>query len=251
MWHQPPDGDDPCMATNPRRWRHLTVWLHVMTSVGWMSLALVLLALLALAATTSDHDTAAGATSMAHYLDNVLLAPLANASATTGLMLSVGTAWGLTHHRWVLTKFVITLVQLNVGIFVLSGALDSTASAVRLDDGPVPVPLILGSGAMAGAIAFQAWLSVAKPGHKTRWARARGTGQPIKLPTAPPWVFTGTVLTTATDIAVGTAVGSPTPALSVLMLIVAVLVRQRALRGTRRPRPLTAANDRRPTRSVS
>ena len=30
------------MSDDPRRWRQLTVWLHVLTSVGWMSLALVL-----------------------------------------------------------------------------------------------------------------------------------------------------------------------------------------------------------------
>jgi hypothetical protein len=49
-----------------------------------MTLALVLLALLSLAATTTDPTTESGATAMAHYLDVVLLAPLGNASAATG-----------------------------------------------------------------------------------------------------------------------------------------------------------------------
>lgn len=102
------------MADDPRRWRQLTVWLHVVTSVGWMTLALVLFALLFLAR-TADGGTARAATAMAHHLDVVLLAPLANASASTGLMLSLGTAWGLAQHRCVLAKFVITLGQQGPG----------------------------------------------------------------------------------------------------------------------------------------
>jgi hypothetical protein len=81
---------------------------------------------------------------------------------------------------------------------------------------------------MAGAIAFQAWLSVAKPGGKTRWSRDR-SGRPVRLPTAAPWVFAAAVLAPLTDIAVGTALGFPTPFLSLVVLGVAVALRRRAL----------------------
>ena len=70
------------MADDVRRWRQATVWLHLVTSVGWMSLALVLFVLLSLAV-TSGGATASAATAMAHHLDVVLLAPLANTSAAT------------------------------------------------------------------------------------------------------------------------------------------------------------------------
>jgi hypothetical protein len=119
------------MVDDPRRWRQLTLWLHVLTSVGWMALAVVLLALLVLAR-TDGVATAFAATAMAAYLDIALLAPLANASAATGLMLSMATAWGLAQHRWVLAKFAFTLVQLYLGIFVLSDALhDAEATTGR------------------------------------------------------------------------------------------------------------------------
>ena len=95
------------MADDPRRWRQLTVWLHV----------------------------------------------LANASAAAGLMLSLGTAWGLAQHRWVLAKLVITLVQLYLGIFVLSDALHDAEATGR-----PATALVVGTASMAGAIAFQAWL---------------------------------------------------------------------------------------------
>lgn len=208
------------MAGNPKRWRQLTVWLHVLTSVGWMSMALVLFVLLHLALTGPRADALAAAAT-AHHIDSVLLAPLANASAATGLLLGVGTAWGLARHRWVLIKLLITLVQLYVGIFVLSPALGALATTGTAP----PLPLVVGTAAMAGAIAFQGWLSVAKPGGRTR-----RTAHPAKLPIAAPWVFAAAVLAPLTDIAVGTAVGFPTPVLSLLTVVVAVEVRRRTLR---------------------
>jgi hypothetical protein len=226
----PPVPHGGGMSRGVRRWRHLTVWLHAVSSIGWMSLALALLALLALAVTTDDRDVADAATAMAHHLDTVLLAPLANASASTGLMLSLGTAWGLTHHRWVLAKFAITLIQLYAGIFLLSGALGAAAEARS-----APLALVVGTAAMAGAIGFQAWLSVAKPGPRTRWSRDRGSGRGVRLPTAPASVFAAAVLAPLVDIAVGTVVGFPTPVLSILTLLVAVVVRRRTLRASRRP----------------
>ncbi|GAA1283975.1 hypothetical protein GCM10009609_56130 [Pseudonocardia aurantiaca] len=225
------------MARNSRGWRQLAVWLHVLTSAGWMTLTLVLLTLFVLAATARHPGTAAAAMAMAHHLDVVMLAPLGNASAATGLMLSLGTSWGLTHHRWVLAKFVITLVQLYAGIFLLSPALNATVTA----PGHVPSPaMLLGTGVMASAIAFQAWLSVAKPGGKTRWSRDRRTGRPVRLPTAAPWVFATAVLAPAADIAIGTALGFPTPFLSLVVLAVAVGVRRRALRGAHAPQATAA-----------
>lgn len=208
-----------------RTWRQLTVWVHIVTSVGWMALAVTLLALIALAVTTADGGTAAAATQMAHYLDTVVLAPLANASAATGLVLSLATAWGLVHQWWVLTKAAITLVQLYLGIFVLSDALDAAATAATAGPG-----LAVGSAAMAGALGFQAWLSVAKPWPRTRWSRHRETGRPVRLPTGPTPLFAAAVLGPLADIAIGTAVGFPTPVLSLLVVVAAAVSRRRELR---------------------
>jgi hypothetical protein len=66
-----------------------------------------------------------------------------------------------------------------------------------------------GTAAMAGALGFQAWLSVAKPWRRTRWARHAATGHPVRLPTAPAALFAAAVIAPPADIAVGTAVGFP------------------------------------------
>ncbi|MEU8103894.1 hypothetical protein AB0C18_09215 [Nonomuraea muscovyensis] len=145
--------------------RNLVVWLHVVTSVGWMSQALALLALTFHGWVTGDR----GAYAMADLLDNHVLLHLANASILTGIMLSAMTRWGFFRYWWVLTKFVITLSQLYVAIFLLSPRLTELAEG-RRDSDPA---LIAGTLLMASAIAFQAWLSVAKPWRRTPWAEAR------------------------------------------------------------------------------
>ena len=193
-----------------------------------MGLVLALFALLALG--TTDTASAAPATAMAHHLDTVLLAPLANTSASTGLVLALGTAWGLVHQWWVFAKFAITLVQLYAGIFLLSDALGEAATAA--DAGP---GLVVGTVAMAGALGFQAWLSIAKPWSRTPWARRGRSGRPVRLPTAPPALFAVATLAPLADIAVGTVVGFPTPVLSLLSVVVATVVRRRALRAQDAP----------------
>ncbi|RSM71300.1 hypothetical protein DL991_37140 [Amycolatopsis sp. WAC 01375] len=203
-----------------KTWRQLTVWLHVITSVGWMGQALALFTLLTISRTSEDGAIRVAATSMAHEIDSFLLAPLANASAFTGFMLAAATAWGFTRHWWVLAKFAITLVQLYAGIFLLSGALQDSVVAARAG-GPAPVALVAGTALMASALAFQAWLSVAKP-----WGKVRSGG---KLPTAPTWVFVAAVLAPLTDITVGLMLGYPLPALSLIVLFVQLVRRRRLL----------------------
>jgi hypothetical protein len=70
------------MASNSRRRRQMTVWLHVLTSVGWMTLALVLFALLFLAATAQDSATSAGAP---WVFAAAVLAPAADIAVGTAL----------------------------------------------------------------------------------------------------------------------------------------------------------------------
>jgi hypothetical protein len=74
-----------------QRWRQLVVWLHVITSVGWMGQAVTLVSLLAVS--LADSGNALAATTMTRHLDIGLLAPLANASAFTGLLLAASTSW--------------------------------------------------------------------------------------------------------------------------------------------------------------
>ncbi|WP_410668653.1 hypothetical protein [Amycolatopsis sp. cmx-4-68] len=198
--------------TSPR-WRQAVVWLHVVSSVAWMSQALALVVLMS-----------SGAPATADRLDSVLLAPMANVSAFTGLLLAGATAWGYFRHWWVLTKFVLTLVQLYAGIFLLSPALRDSAHTST-----VAWPQIAGAALMASALAFQAWLSIAKPWKKTPWSPT------AKPPTAPTWVFVTGVLAPLADVTTSVFWGRPLPALSLVMLVVLGLERRARRRRARRP----------------
>ncbi len=205
---------DPVTAKTSPRWRQAVVWLHVVSSVAWMSQALALVVLMS-----------SGAPAMAERLDSVLLAPMANVSAFTGLLLAGATAWGYFRHWWVLTKFALTLVQLYAGIFILSRALRESA-----DTSAVAWQQIAGASLMASALAFQAWLSVAKPWKKTSWSPS------AKPPTAPTWVFVAGMAAPAVDVAAGITLGYPTPVAELVMLIVLLgFERRRRRRRARQP----------------
>lgn len=207
-----------------KRWRQLTVWLHVLTSVGWMAQAMALCVLISTALAADDTSTRDAATSMANLLDGRLLAPMADASTFTGIMLAAATPWGFFRHWWVLAKFLITIVQLNVGIFLLSPALTDS-----LTKGPTAAQVV-GSGLMASVIAFQGWLSVAKP-----WGRVGGRTRTVSG-TAPQWIFVITVAGGLADLAIALWIGHPLPLLSIVLLVVGLTRRPRWV-GTRLARP--------------
>jgi hypothetical protein len=201
-----------------------------------MAQALTLCTLLTVSLTTNNPTVRASATSMAELLDGRLLAPMANASAFTGFMLAAATPWGFFRHYWVLTKFAITVIQLYIGIFILSGALHESASAAASGSSGPAYPLAIGSAFMASAIAFQAWLSVAKPWPVTPWT-AKGGRRAPPMPTAPRWVFVATVCGGLADLVIAAVLGHPAPLLSLVVLITWLILRRRMGTTLSRPDP--------------
>jgi hypothetical protein len=217
-WRQRVDRARPGRAAGgraPRHSRHLLVWMHVVTSVGWMSQALALSALLAYGAGVHDLAQAQSAYAMAWVLDRQVLLNMANASAFTGLMLSALTSWGYFRYWWVLIKFVITLTQLAVGIAVLNPSLAAAVDAARHGQ-HAPVGLLVASALMVSAISFQAWLSVAKPWKRTPWAGAPGAPKPE---TGPGWLFALCAAVPVFDYLLGRFVGFPLPPLSMVLVV--------------------------------
>lgn len=188
---------------------------------------MTLCVLLSVGLAADDLSVRDAATSMALAVDGRLVGPMADASAFTGIMLAAATPWGFFRHWWVLAKFAITLVQLYIGIFLLSPRLADSVTA-----GPSPAQ-IAGTVLMASAIAFQGWLSVAKP-----WGTVRGRRR-TPAGTAPWWVFAAAVLGGLADLALAFAIGHPLPLLSMILLAVG-LPRRRRWAGTRQATPARA-----------
>ncbi len=209
-------------GTPSRTWRQLLVWLHVLSSVSWMSQAVALCTLLGISAASPAGELKRSTAHIAELLDATVLVSSANISAFTGFALAATTTWGYFHHWWVAAKFVITFSQLYLGIFVLSAAMPDVVTAASRGQDGFAAPVALGAGLMAGALAFQAWLSVAKPWGRTPLA----TRASIRPSTAPRWLLALTVLAPVIDIPFGILLlGQPLPALSLTVLAIALVAR--------------------------
>jgi hypothetical protein len=228
-----------------RTWRQLLVWLHVVSSVSWMSQAAALAVLLFTAIGPAAPEVRVGAAESAQLLDTTVLVYSANVATATGLLLAVTTSWGVWLHRWVAAKLVLTTGQLYAGIGILSPRMHAAVATVR--DGRIDGVAWLGLAAtlMASAFAVQVWLAIAKPGGKTR--RAARVRRPS---TARAWLLALAVLAPIADTVLGVAVTGPLPVLSLVVLVVALVVRRRraissegSTRSTRTPKATLGRND--------
>lgn len=96
------------------RMRRAALTLHLTVSVGWIGALVAYLALdIAVATRTDDWTLRAGYVAMDVILREVIL-PLALTSLATGLVMSLGTAWGLFRHYWVAISFMLTVFAVAV-----------------------------------------------------------------------------------------------------------------------------------------
>jgi hypothetical protein len=97
------------MTMTPRL-RRFALAAHVASSVGWLGAVVVFLAVAVVGLTSQDGQTVRGAYVVMEPVAWYVLVPLAFASLLTGLVQSLGTAWGLFRHYWVLFKLMINVV---------------------------------------------------------------------------------------------------------------------------------------------
>ena len=89
--------------------RRFTFTTHITSSVGWVGAALAFLALAVIGVTSEDERTVRGAYLVMAPAAWFVLVPLAHASLLTGIVLSLGTTWGLFRHYWVVVKLGVTV----------------------------------------------------------------------------------------------------------------------------------------------
>ncbi|HEX2088444.1 MAG TPA: DUF2269 domain-containing protein [Actinomycetota bacterium] len=89
--------------------RKFALAIHLTVSTGWIGAVLAYLAM-SLAAQTSRDDLIVRAAWIVMDLTGwYVLVPLAFGSVATGLVMSLGTDWGLFRHYWVLFSFGLTV----------------------------------------------------------------------------------------------------------------------------------------------
>ncbi|MGW1293257.1 DUF2269 domain-containing protein [Streptomyces sp. NPDC002533] len=151
---------------------------HVAVSVSWLGLTVGLLALGITAFATGDPATVEAATRAMKIFGDWLVIPVALLALVSGLVLALGTPWGLARHRWVWTKFWLTLITTGLSIFSLrpginaaaaDGAADGTAVGAVV--GAVDINLVIAPSVATATYLFITAISILKPWGLTRRGR--------------------------------------------------------------------------------
>jgi uncharacterized membrane protein len=140
--------------------RRAVLTVHIVASVGLLGDCAAIVALNVRAATTDDPALAASAYELLTMFPGLFGIPLSLASLISGLVLGLGSKWGVLRHRWVTAKLILILSVILVGALVLG---PQTAALAEGRDGS-KTALIAGSGYDVVALCLAAWLSVYKPG---------------------------------------------------------------------------------------
>lgn len=155
----------------PRKVRRLTVVLHVLFSAAWIGLTLGILALGIRAYTSQDPGVVAFAYRAGDVFGEWLLVPVALATLITGLALSVGTQWGLVRHKWVLVKFVLTVITVLLVAFSMAPGLSENADRAVAGTAVADIDMWIAPLVGTTTYAFMYVISVLKPWGLTLWGR--------------------------------------------------------------------------------
>lgn len=107
--------------------RKFALTVHLMSSVGWLGAVAAYIALDVTVATSQDAETLRSAYFAMGLTASYVIVPLALASLLTGLIMSLGTRWGLFRHYWVLISLLLTIFATAV-LLVEMGTISYFAS---------------------------------------------------------------------------------------------------------------------------
>jgi hypothetical protein len=156
--------------------RKLALTAHVTSSVSWMGAVGAFLAL-ALAGLTSEAPDLVRASYLAMQLTGwFVIVPLSLAALPSGLLMSLGTEWGLFRHYWIVVKLVITVLA-TILLLVHMQPVGHLARAVaeetlaRGEMAGLRLQLVADAGAALIALLIATALSIYKPRGTTRSGR--------------------------------------------------------------------------------
>ena len=147
--------------------RRLNLTLHVAVSVGWLGLDLGLLAFGLTGLLSDDPDTVRAAYRGMGILADAAVIPISLLTLVTGVVLGLGTRWGLLRYWWVLVKLLITVGATVATFFALRGTIHRAIGALPasgpVDVGPVGASLVAAPSVALCLYATATALSVYKP----------------------------------------------------------------------------------------
>jgi len=159
--------------------RKLGLTAHVGSSVGWLGAVAGSLALGVAGLTSQDPQLVRAVYITMEWTGWFVLVPLSIASLLTGLVVSLGTRWGLFRHYWVVVKLgmnvfatVILLLYMQTLGYLAGLAAESTSSGGGLSGLRDPSAVIHGGGALV-LLLVATTLSIYKPQGLTRYGQRK------------------------------------------------------------------------------
>ena len=138
--------------------------LHIVAGVGLLGDVAVILAINVRAAATDDPQLAAAAYELLTMFPVLFGIPLSLTSLATGLVLGLGSKWGVFRYRWVTAKLLLNLSVILVGAFLIGPTTAALADGRDASSGV----LIAASAYDVVALLLATGLSVFKPGRRRR-----------------------------------------------------------------------------------
>lgn len=158
----------------PPRWRKLLLTVHVAVSVGWLGAAYLML-VLGIVATHSSPQQRHDRYELLHIFDQTAMIPMSLATLITGVVISVGTQWGLLRFYWVMTKLMTTVAgMIFAGLYVSRMAVHAaelTASNIHANLSAVDWQIRIGAIIMVTMLTVNTTLSIFKPWGRTSRGR--------------------------------------------------------------------------------
>lgn len=176
----------------PPRLRKSMLFIHIVTGVGWMGIDIAL-AILVYGALRSDDAERVAASYLATGYIGMIAVPVLSLSMTiTGIILSIGSGFGLLKHWWVFVKLIISLalcalvwIALLPELRTLPDMVEMGASADEVRDrlGPATAALLYPPVVSFTMMAIASLLSIFKPWGKTPWTPQRKARRSSTRPT--------------------------------------------------------------------
>jgi hypothetical protein len=145
-----------------------------------MGVDIALLVLLITARATDDAALVVSGFNAIRMIVPIAVPPLSLGILVTGIVLGLGTRWGLVRYWWVLVKLLLSLimtalvfVSLVPGVNRITILSETTASAdaVRASLGTLPTMLLFPPVVSFLMLGVAAILSIFKPWQRTPWSR--------------------------------------------------------------------------------
>jgi uncharacterized membrane protein len=146
--------------------RQSVLTLHIIVSVGLLGDSAGFLAVALRAARSPDPGAIVEMVKVLKMFSLVFGIPLSFAALITGVVLGLGTKWGVFRYPWVVTKLLLVVSVMAVGGFVIGPALTATLEHGR----DATSQLVAAAAYDVAALALATVLSVFKPGGRFRRA---------------------------------------------------------------------------------